>query len=79
MIRKQTKKTTVVLWAIGDMAAGDEAELLVTVNGTIKGGASSDTELFVSGSWSAKYTDGSGTVQKSEYAGRVSVTVTSGP
>jgi len=75
-IRKQNKKTSVLLWTIGDMSAGDEATLLVKVSGTVKPGALDGTELFLSGAWSAKYTDSDSIVQKSDYTGRVSVVVT---
>jgi len=75
-VRKQNKKTSVLLWTIGDMSAGDEATLLVKVSGTVKPGTPDGTELFLSGAWSAKYTDSDNNVQKSDYTGRVSVTVT---
>ena len=74
-IRKQNRKTTTLLWTIGDMTAGDSATLLVTVHGKVRPGTSSGTELFLSGPWSSTFTDLLGVTQKSTYTGRVSIEV----
>jgi hypothetical protein len=75
-IRKVTKKNTILLWNIGDMADGQTANLDVTVSGPIPNTAP-DCELrYLSGAWSASYTLPSATTRtKSEYSGRVAITV----
>jgi hypothetical protein len=75
VIRNQNKKTTILLWTIGDMNAGDSETLEVTVHGKVKNNTPSGTELFLSGPWSATYTDDENVKQKSSYAGRVSILV----
>jgi hypothetical protein len=74
-IRKQNNKTTVILWTIGDMAANTQATMYVTVHGKVKPGTRSGTELFLSGPWSATFTDAALATLKSTYTGRVSVFV----
>jgi hypothetical protein len=75
-VRKATKKNTILLWDIGDMADGQTANLDVTVSGPIPNTAP-DCELrYLSGAWSASYTLPSATTRtKSEYSGRVAITV----
>lgn len=75
-VRKQTKKNTILLWTIGDMNDGDEAHLFVVVDGDIPHSAPDCQQRFLSGAWSATYSDdGGATYQKSTYSGRVSITV----
>jgi hypothetical protein len=74
-VRNQNKKTTILLWTIGEMAAGESQTLEVTVHGTIKNNTPSGTELFLSGPWSATFTDDENVKQKSSYTGRVSIVV----
>ncbi len=75
-VRKQNNKTAVVLWTVGNMAAGEEAELLVNMTGTVPKG-SSGTVQYISGPWSAitTSTDEVPVTSKTEYTDRVSVTV----
>jgi hypothetical protein len=72
--------TKVLRWKIGDMTAGQEETLLVTVKGSIKPSAVCGSIQYLSGPWSATYsTDGGATFQKSDYTDRVFVTVTCAP
>lgn len=75
-IRKETKKNTILLWNIGNMTDGQTANLDVTVSGPIPATAP-DCELRnLSGAWSASYTLPMATTRtKSEYSGRVAITV----
>lgn len=75
-VRKETKKNTILLWNIGDMDNGQTADLDVTVSGPIPATAP-DCELRnLSGAWSASYTLPTATTRtKSEYSGRVAITV----
>src|ERR1041385_9008287 len=52
-IRKQNKKTPVILWTIGDMTDGEVANLDVTVNGNIPKGSPCGQIRSLSGAWSA--------------------------
>lgn len=73
---RQNKKNQVLTWTIGNMGAGQTETLEVTVDGGIKPGTPDGTILFLSGPWSTTFsTDGGTTFQKSEYTGRVTVTV----
>ena len=75
-VRKQTKKNTIHLWTIGDMTGGQVANLDVTVDGPIPNSAPDCQIRFLNGPWSATYsTDDGATFQKSEYSGRVTVSV----
>ena len=74
-VRKQNNKSTIILWTIGDMAANQTATMYITVHGKVKPGTKSGTELFLSGPWSATYTDASLATLKSTYTGRVSIVV----
>jgi len=71
---RNNKKNQVLTWNIGDMLDGAEASLLITVSGTT--GATCDSVQYLSGPWSAMAsTDGGATFTKSDYTGRVSLTV----
>ena len=72
---RNNKKNQVLLWNIGHMNAGDNQTLDVTVAG--KTAAYCDALEFLSGPWSTTFsTDGGSTFTKSDYTGRVSITVT---
>ncbi len=75
-VRKQNNKTAVVLWTVGNMAAGEEVELLVNMNGTVPKG-SSGTVQYISGPWSAitTSTDEIPVTSKTDYTDRVSILV----
>ncbi|MBA4148261.1 MAG: hypothetical protein H0X66_09105 [Verrucomicrobia bacterium] len=76
VVRKQNNKTTVVLWTVGDLAAGEEVHLLVNMTGTVPKN-SSGTVQYISGAWSAitTSTDEEPVTTKSEYTDRVSIEV----
>ena len=77
-IRKQNKKTPVILWTIGDMTDGEVANLDVTVNGNIPKGSPCGQIRSLSGAWSALSSlDNGATFQKSDYTSQVAVTVDS--
>lgn len=77
-VRKQNKKTAVLLWTIGDMNEGDEATLDITLHGSIKPGTPCDTILNLNGGWSATYgLVGDETVYKTDpHTDQVTITVT---
>jgi hypothetical protein len=75
-IRNANKKSEVILWTIGDMAAGDTARLGVLLSGSIPRNAPDCQTRYLSGPWSAlSSTDG--VVTKTPYTGRVTVQVDS--
>jgi len=67
------EKNSVITWIV-DILDGATKTIFVTVNGPIPCSAPDGEIRFISGEWSAVYDDGSGP-QKSEYSGRVSLTV----
>jgi hypothetical protein len=71
---RNNAKNQVLTWNL-DLANGASATLLATVDGKIPNSTPCDQVRFLSGPWSAVYDAGSGS-QKSDYTGRVSVTVT---
>lgn len=76
VVRKANKKADVILWTIGDMVAGQEETLVVDVSGSIKG-APDCQERFLSGPWSALFSNDGFLFEKTDYTGRVSVHVDS--
>lgn len=76
VVRKQNNKTAVVLWTVGDMAAGEEVHLLVNMSGTVPKG-SAGTVQYISGAWSAMTTsvEEVPVTTKSSYTDRVSINV----
>jgi len=75
-VRKQTKKNTIHLWTIGDMTDGQVANLDFTVNGPIPDSAPDCQIRFLNGPWSATFSLDEGvTFEKSDYSGRVTVSV----
>ena len=77
-IRKTTGngKNQVIIWTIGNMAAGSDANLPITVTGTVKKGTACGTVLGLLGSWSALFsTNGGFNIQKSDYTGTSNVNV----
>jgi hypothetical protein len=72
-LKSMPKKTQVLTWIV-DIANGQTKTIDVTVNGTVPCSAQDGQILFISGPWSAVFDDGSGP-QKSDYSGRVSLTV----
>jgi hypothetical protein len=75
---KENKKNQVLTWML-DIANGETETLAVTVCGSIKPSTPYDSILFLSGAWSAVYDDDDDPVTpdvKTEYTGRVSITVT---
>ena len=77
-IRKTTGngKNQVIIWTIGNMASGTEANLPVTVTGTVKKGTACGTVLGLLGSWSSLFsTNGGFTIQKTDYTGTSTVNV----
>ena len=65
----------VSIWTLGDMLAGQEANLLVTVQGNIKPSTACGTWLGLLGEWSAISTSVDLGTQKSANSGKVSATV----
>lgn len=73
---KNNKKNQVITWNMDSLNAGQDADLVLQIDGTIKAGTPSGTVLGLTGPWSVVYsTDGGVTSQKSEYTGTVTVTV----
>ncbi len=75
---KANKKNEVLTWIL-DIADGATETLEVTVCGSIKPSTPDGTVLFLSGAWSAVYDDDADPITptvKTEYTGRVSITVT---
>ncbi|HIH19922.1 TPA: hypothetical protein HA244_01500 [Candidatus Micrarchaeota archaeon] len=71
------RKNEVLRWIIGDMISGQEETLLVTLSGQISRRAACNSTQYLSGPWSTTYSlDGGANFVKSDYTGRVSVTVT---
>ena len=74
---KGNKKNQVLTWIV-DVPNGEAETLDVTVDGAIKNGTPIGTVLFLSGPWSAVYDDDDDAATppvKSDYTGRVSITV----
>ena len=71
------RRNEVLRWIIGNMTSGQEETLLVTLDGTISRSAACNSAQDLSGPGSTTHSlDGGATYQKSNYTGRVSVTVT---
>ena len=77
-VRKQNKKTAVLLWTIGDMNEGDDATLDITLRGSIKNGTPCDTILNLNGGWSATYglVDDETVYKTDPHTDQVTITVT---
>lgn len=77
-VRNANKKAEVLLWTIGNMNAGDEAKLDVTLAGTIPNKTPDCQPRYLSGPWSTRFsTDEGATFTKSSYTGRVTILVDS--
>jgi hypothetical protein len=76
-IRKANRKTDVILWTIGDMAKGTDAYLTVDLAGSIPARTADCQVRYLSGPWSALYSEDGIVTEKSDYTGRVSVQVDS--
>jgi hypothetical protein len=76
-IRNANKKNEVILWTIGDMAAGDTARLGVLLSGSIPRNAPDCQTRFLSGPWSALISTDGAEFSKTPYTGRVTVQVDS--
>jgi hypothetical protein len=75
-LKKTGKNNVVTTWTMDSLGKGQDATLLLTINGTIKPNTASGTVLGLTGPWSVVYsTDGGVTYQKSDYTGAVTVTV----
>jgi hypothetical protein len=74
-IRKANNKNDVVLWTIGNMAAGTTAKLTMTLEGSVPRSAPDCQQRFLTGPWSALFSTDGLNVQKTDYAGRVWVNV----
>lgn len=70
------KGAQILLWTIGNMAKDEVQTLDVEVCGAIPSTSPDGEVRYLSGPWSAKYTNSSGVTLKSAYSGRVSLTVT---
>jgi len=78
---RENKKNQVLTWMV-DIANGATETLNVTVCGKVKPSTPDGTILFLSGAWSAVYDDDGDPLTptvKTDYTGRVSVTVTTPP
>jgi hypothetical protein len=73
-IVKNNKNNQVLTWTV-ELSPGETQHIDVTVTGTIKPNALDGTIMFLSGPWSAAYTDDLGFPAKTDYTGRVSITV----
>jgi hypothetical protein len=71
---RTNNKNEVITWIV-ELSPGEEQHIDVTVTGTIKPGTPDGTVLYLSGPWSAAYKDDLGNPAKSDYTGRVSITV----
>jgi hypothetical protein len=67
---KGKTSTQIIQWAIGDMAPGATASIVVSESGFIKPNTPSGTVFFLNGPWSA-LTGG----VKTDYTGRITITV----
>lgn len=76
-IRKANRKTDVILWTIGDMAKGTDAYLTVDLAGSIPPKTADCQIRYLSGPWSALYSEDGIVTEKSDYTGRVTVQVDS--
>lgn len=75
--RRTNNRNEVITWTV-NVADGTTVTIDVTVNGTIPANAADGQIRYISGAWSAVYDAGSGP-QKSDYSGRVFLTVTVPP
>jgi hypothetical protein len=71
---RYNRRSEVITWWV-ELSPGEEQSIFVTVCGTIKPSTPIGTVLYLSGAWSAAYTDDYGNPAKSDYTGRVSITV----
>jgi len=70
------RKNQVITW-IGDLAQGESVDITVHVCGTIKPSTACGTTMWLSGPWSATYTDPNTMLPvKTDYTGRAQLTVT---
>jgi len=70
------KNNKVITWTINSLAAGSDADLYLTIDGTIKANTTPGTILGLTGPWSVVYSlDFGTTFQTSSYTGAVTVTV----
>jgi hypothetical protein len=76
-IRKANRKTDVILWTIGNMAKGTDAYLTVDLSGSIPRKTADCQIRYLSGAWSALYSEDGIVTEKSDYTGRVTVQVDS--
>jgi len=73
------RRNQVITW-IGDLAQGESVDITVHVCGTIKPSTACGTTMYLSGPWSATYTDpNTGLPVKTDYTGRAQLTVTCPP
>jgi hypothetical protein len=73
------RRNQVITW-IGNRAQGESVDITVHVCGTIKPSTACGTIMFLSGPWSATYTDpNTGLPVKTDYTGRAQLTVTCPP
>jgi hypothetical protein len=76
---KNNNKNQVITW-IGDLDSGESVDITVHVCGKIKASTACGTLMFLSGPWSATYTDpDTGLPVKTDYTGRAQLTVTCPP
>lgn len=68
------RRNQVITWTV-ELDPGETQYIDVTVSGTIPPSTPDGTVLYLSGAWSAAYTDDYGSPAKSDYTGRVSITV----
>ncbi len=71
---RSNRRNEVITWWV-ELDPGEEQYIDVTVCGTIKPSTPIGTVLYLSGAWSAAYVDDDGNPAKSDYTGRVSLTV----
>lgn len=75
-IKDTGNSNQVITWNVGSLGGNSDATMLLTVSGTIKRGTPSGTVVGLTGPWSVTYSiDGGHTYQKSDYTGRITVTV----
>ena len=73
------RRNQVITW-IGDLAQGESVDITVHVCGTIKPSTACGTIMFLSGPWSATFTDPDTALPvKTDYTGRAQLTVTCPP
>jgi hypothetical protein len=76
-VRNADKKTDVILWAIGNMAKGQTANLLIDRSGSSPPKTPDCQIRHLSGPWSALFSTDGNLFEKSDYTGRVSIQVDS--